>query len=777
MKRIQREQGITLVATVLLVMVVFISLLLLTTNVVLGSRKSTGDTRQGSRVQYAAESAASVARAQVAQAATLIQGMYFPYTVDPIEVQNTLKTNLCGSVTAPSVTAQTPSAANRASQRPTLPVFCDVSGLAYNPASGNAPVDTPDARLIKSKRQAAFLASLILPSAAGTTIPNYLSAQVVSASDDANTVLQKAAKYWMTMFYGKELRTYAGNYQNITVADVNAAPPITRTVTAQDGSTVTMTVRGATLTDLPNAALPNDDSGLFRILDVRESAPNSGSFILRYEILPAVATATVTKNNQVIAQSTIVSNPVSLRDVGEMQLAQDSFSKYALFTNVHPSTINFTGTTLFGGPVHTNQNFRFTATNGAQPWFGGKVTSAGCTFQSTTTSNPCGTKTSGAYFGSASGTITSPTNMGGNPLKPSVNGNAPVFDAKAPADLKPGEPPVDWNADYVQLPSGFDYCPNGQPYDATSNPCTSTQRQSEQRVAGFQSGLFFSSNLYSLTLKQDNSTGTNYQTVTSCTTSTTCTFYRYGEDNQMQIKVGTSWVNAFKASNGQWYAANATLPSGVTLSTNSTFNGVVYGDGSIDRLTNGGSGTAIARFAQLTVAGKGQIRITGNLTYEDPPCSGTNVRTSNTTVTPAPCNNQAAQNVLGVYSVTDDVLIGNNNTDTSLNAPNDVNIHASIMSGTGTIAVENYSAGSARGAVNLIGGLIENTYGAFGTFNSSTGVNQTGYTRNFVYDKRLGGKTRPPKFPRKKTPWDVDDTDINLPLAVFGGVTQRVGNP
>src|SRR5690606_34010909 len=62
-------------------------------------------------------------------------------------------------------------------------------------------------------------------------------------------------------------------------------------------------------------------------------------------------------------------------------VGRGSFAKYALFTNTHRtgggsggSDIWFTEDTLFDGPVHTNNFFRFYRNS----WFGGKVTSAGC---------------------------------------------------------------------------------------------------------------------------------------------------------------------------------------------------------------------------------------------------------------------------------------------------------------------------------------------------------------------------------------------------------------
>ena len=48
--------------------------------------------------------------------------------------------------------------------------------------------------------------------------------------------------------------------------------------------------------------------------------------------------------------------------------------------------------------------------------------------------------------------------------------------------------------------------------------------------------------------------------------------------------------------------------------------------------------------------------------------------------------------------------------------------------------------------MNLLGGVIEKYYGAFGTA-SSQGVQLTGYGRNFTFDTRMARGSTPPYFP------------------------------
>lgn len=101
-------------------------------------------------------------------------------------------------------------------------------------------------------------------------------------------------------------------------------------------------------------------------------------------------------------------------------------------------------------------------------------------------------------------------------------------------------------------------------------------------------------------------------------------------------------------------------------------------------------------------------------------------------------NYDAATNVLGLYSTGGSVRIGTS-------APNSCNLDAYVMAtgSTGEFKVDNYNSGSPRGTFNLRGGVVASYYGAFFTFNSS-GTLQTGYARNFRYDRR---GLSPPYYP------------------------------
>ncbi len=411
-------------------------------------------------------------------------------------------------------------------------------------------------------------------------------------------------------------------------------------------------------------------------------------------------------------------------------VGRNSFARYALFTNRHRTQDNdaiwFTDATLFDGPVHSNEFFNFFR----EPWFGGQVTSAGCS-DIRTRINTVTLKLEeycrkhdnrGAnFFGEGfieDEDLNSPT----NPSYTNGNGtHAPIFSAG-----------VSWAEEFIALPvNSFD-----------------------QRDEAQKNGLLLTKDLYSLTLWAADANGdalspdgqggwkpaASFQYIESCEkkangSKDACTIYRYGADGKLY---------KYDTKGKTWQLER------------DPFNGVIFSDGKLERF-NGPARTtsninsappALASFAQITLASNKTIRITGDLKYESPPCTGSPTRGSNRQVTAASCNNLEARNVLGIYVQDEDILIGNNNSASSkLNAPNDITIQGVLMSSKGIVGVENYNSGSPRGDVNLLGGVIENFYGGFGTFNSNTGARKTGYGRRFTYDQRMYSDVSPPYFP------------------------------
>lgn len=137
------------------------------------------------------------------------------------------------------------------------------------------------------------------------------------------------------------------------------------------------------------------------------------------------------------------------------------------------------------------------------------------------------------------------------------------------------------------------------------------------------------------------------------------------------------------------------------------------------------SGT-VEQDTQITVSAERDIVITDSVMYE-----GYNGGSD--------LNAHGYNNLLGILSWGGNVRIGTG-------APNDVNIHGVVMAPHGVFTVDNYDSGSSRGTATLLGGVISDYYGAFGTFSGSSGM-RTGYGRNFVYDDRVLQGMAPPYFP------------------------------
>lgn len=416
-------------------------------------------------------------------------------------------------------------------------------------------------------------------------------------------------------------------------------------------------------------------------------------------------------------------------------VGRGSFAKYALFTNVHRigtgqnDEIWFTGDTLFDGPVHTNNFFRFYR----NAWFGSTVTSAGCRTPGNSSCNSAFDRQGAEFFDEG---FIRREDMRPNEAAPSYTNE---YGTHAPSLAE-----VDWRASFVPLPG------NNQ----------------NQSAAAQSSGIYVGGHVATLTMWAADANGNAltpdgdggytsasvYQYIEIVRPNGTTTRYRYGPDLWLYRQSGATWVSEGRQ-----------------------FNGVVFVDGRIDRLKGPArqpsnsndprrAPPALASFAQITIAADENVRITGDLKYEDPPCSGVPTRQANGTVTPAECSNLDAVNVLGVYTQDGSIMIGNNNNnDSTLNAPRDVTLHGVFMASRGRVEVEDFDEGNPRGSVNLLGGIIEYYYGAFGTFDSRTGNPGSGYDRKFKYDERMSMGVEPPFFPTV-----TQDGVRNVTLFSFG---------
>jgi hypothetical protein len=432
---------------------------------------------------------------------------------------------------------------------------------------------------------------------------------------------------------------------------------------------------------------------------------------------------------------------------GEFQfgIGRQSFANFAYFTNrrtVNGEPVFFANNDMVDGPVHSNEYLRFSGT----PWFGSKVTVAGCVTPSKTecgTTQNAGDFLNGTTFRAFTSKIDSRyTSYCGSEIAgsdPPATVPCPTFEGDAV-----------FNADYIKLP--------------TNNL--------DQKGVAQGSGIYFANTLKDLKLSVLEEGGKTYQVIEAqmcanapvasapndltCNTPITTRTFRYSEPEvlnkgfPLEEKVAGAWQAYKKSNDEQFY-----------------FKGVVFTDGGIANLggpartgdtTNPDNAPdAVASFAQMTVASTGKTLITRDLKYQDPPCTGKTTRTA-AGVTKADCSNKDARNVLGIYAQRGDVLFGTGDSNTLL----DLTVHASVLSGEGRVGTNNWNTVSnQRTFVNVLGGLIGETVAGFYHTNG-------GYQRNVTYDQRFSEGLTPPQFPTN------DSDTVQPPTFVSFGQREQV---
>jgi len=148
-------------------------------------------------------------------------------------------------------------------------------------------------------------------------------------------------------------------------------------------------------------------------------------------------------------------------------------------------------------------------------------------------------------------------------------------------------------------------------------------------------------------------------------------------------------------------------------------NGVIFAENSIIRLKGVVNGQY--SIACSGTSDKGTIYLDDDIVYKTDPLK-----------------NKNSTDLLGIVAE-NKVLI----TD---NAPNwsDINIHASIYCEDGGFGSQNYSTRPISGNINLVGGIIQHTRHAVGTFDKS-GI-KSGFAKRYRYDDRFM-LISPPFFP------------------------------
>ena len=703
----RKTAGVTLVVTVLIVMLLLAGVVVVTGQLALSARRSSADQDATVRAQYVAESGLARSRAQLRLISNLLTNLNIQVPLSATTTTMRLNMeNLCG----PTLNSG-------------LPAFGAATMCsATNTATGL--LNSTTAALLSGNRLSIF----------NYVNPNAFANNNYTLDTSSQSLASAASNYWAQML------SQNGVALSGTIADGSFS------------SNIGLTVQNVQRT-------------------------TGGAYVINLSV-PVVNTLGKLSGNP----STRAIKAQTAQGSYALTFSQGSLAKYALLTNhqnvdaaadaacaTNPVTcprITFTSNTIFSGPVHTNQNFRFQGT----PYFGGEVTSAGCA--STTSSSGDITVTDPATGNAVCANTPNPGAYSSTGFTRSSDMADPAAPVLCTTQSSPGvctsttnpqflsadatKPPVTWNAGYVALPK------------------TST----EQVTAAQTGGLYLSGVINSMNLSVKNgvtlsgrATPEKVQLV-SYTQGAVTTNLAMTADKKVFILVGTIWKPAIQVG-GIWIdATSAVAVTAISAGTaQSSFNGVIYTEGGItslkgpDRPTGATTATttapALADFSQITVASTNDIHIKSDLKYESSPCSGSNAVISGV-FTPATCGNKSAVNILGIYSVQGDVKIDSPAAYTGVgnSAPPDVKIEAILMAAKGRVTVDGYNQGAPQGQVNLTGGIIENYYGPFGTVNGAT--QSTGYGRNFVYDERTGEGLAPPSFPTQPN-WSgqVEAIDLN----------------
>jgi hypothetical protein len=216
-------------------------------------------------------------------------------------------------------------------------------------------------------------------------------------------------------------------------------------------------------------------------------------------------------------------------------------------------------------------------------------------------------------------------------------------------------------------------------------------------------------------------------------------------DIDFNSAASTSLKNEAKAS-GLYLTGNTTITfNGGTVSISNTHTNPTWSSHSYTLPTKGiiyvsNSGTTSGANAGIiyitggtvdaavTLVSENDMHIEGNITYTHNP-----VTTPSTT------------DALG--------LISQDSITVDASMPNTATIDAAMIAAgtsgdgdTGSFGFVNYNTGSARGTLNVYGGIVQNTRGAVCQFNNGNGGLTHGYLKNYSYDSRFLSKP-PPYYP------------------------------
>jgi len=412
------------------------------------------------------------------------------------------------------------------------------------------------------------------------------------------------------------------------------------------------------------------------------------------------------------------------------QVFQESFARYAYFTDVEPTNIRFGGGDQIFGPVHTNDDL--------------KIWSSGATFHDET-------RTAGVVIGEPYGTfnrgfeenvppIAMPETADLNALQARAVAGGTAFTTTSPTGS--GEAylriefvaiDLDGDGDTAGENEGFFkvYRSTDARWLSGDRPATGMR---DARHCGHYHGTTF------IAAADHPSSGPDSWVAALSNSTRRC--YLGGSD---------SIFGGFTANDGigEWIQRPGTphpLVAGradaqylfpLSRFMNPAFQGVIHVEGKV--LISG------RLRGRVTLTATDEIIVGDDLTYVTDPSVG------------------SCEDILGLFSGTD-VVVADNTLNTAQRPATGANeftyddtkdefVHAIVLA-LNNFTVENYASGPTRpercegalwgrGCLYLTGGIIQNTRGAVGTVWT---VGGTGYVKRYAYD-RCGATSPPPYFP------------------------------
>lgn len=736
------ESGAALIVMVLLALLVLAGLVIVSTNLALGSRRSTTEQKAILPAQLAAESGVAYAKAKLQTSYNLLSRAKIIDDSLNIGQMNSLIASICGtSSSAVPVPGYVPATA------PTVPV----PGTRFGSPNSALVCNLNGTSLTTD--QVKFFSRVTMADASSGLAKVYNDSGISTNDESRNRFFLEAFSPTTDRAFG-DANVKSGLY------------PLALIQTNKDRYRFFFKIAGLDSVGIKNGSTRkisiagNDDVGMIEFT----FSPNPGQ---HEERVPVNTTETQT---QTITTTTTT---------------PPNFSNYGAFYNTWTTGVgSLMAENNFSGKFHSNTPTYFV--NSTPPAsqkstlsshssaFDGEFSSSGCatvTSSEDSDGNRVDSCSSSKNYGNYNGSKYDADTTFLKDSKTSaetINGVRQDYDVYKNNNtallIKKGNPKPNFRADFVQMPVND----TSQAGLATTNGITLGDTLKVQ-----------------LSVIGSGDTGTQVISITD--TNKVTTVLSYGKDGKMYVGTGASKLPAIKVSGSPgWKAGNKNDTPG-------TFNGMIYSTGTIASLTGpvrtnysdpNTASPAIASFSNINVTAVGDVRVTGDIKYE------TRCMTLTACSKKTDGKSYDVKNIFGLYSVKGDILnvingsVGNVQDtdaasvgDTNLNSPPDLNVDGFVMSAKGSIEGAAVSNGKfykgyvikcntcQRGKWNIYGGTVQNAMAT--TYNGDYG-----YKENFFYDNR-GLDYSPIGFPTvlNGTPvTTTTTTTIEVPVTKYNTV-------